>query len=83
MKKHSSRSSRPPAGPGNAVPAGDGDERINGRGSELAKGRLGYLLATLRLCLVTLKSVLCKKKFSVTSNLQYMYRVLNVDKIKN
>jgi hypothetical protein len=45
MKKHSSRSNRPPAGPGNA---GDGDERINGRGSELATGRLGYLLATLK-----------------------------------
>jgi hypothetical protein len=36
------------------------------------------------LCLVTLKSVLCKKKrFPVTSNLRYMHRVLNVDKIKN
>ena len=33
---------------GNAVPAGDGDEGINGRGSEVATGRLGYLLTTLK-----------------------------------
>jgi hypothetical protein len=26
---------------------------------------------------------LCKKKFPVTSNLRYMYGVLNVDEIKN
>jgi hypothetical protein len=37
-----------------------------------------------RLCLDPLKNALCKKKrFFVTSNLRYMYGVLNVDKIKN
>jgi hypothetical protein len=34
------------------------------------------------LCLDPLKSALCKKRFPVTSNLRYMYGVLNVDKIK-
>jgi hypothetical protein len=34
-------------------------------------------------CLDTLKSALCKKKFPITSNLRYIYRVLNMDKIKN
>jgi hypothetical protein len=38
----------------------------------------------LMLCLVPLKSALYKtKRFSITSNLRYIHRVLNVDKIKN
>jgi hypothetical protein len=39
----------------------------------------------LRLCLVHLKSALCKKKkrFLITSNLRYIHGVLNIDKIKN
>jgi hypothetical protein len=36
-----------------------------------------------RLCLDPSKSALCKIRFSVTSNLRYIYGVLNVDKIKN
>jgi hypothetical protein len=38
---------------------------------------------TPRLCLDALKSALCKIRFPVTSNLRYIYGVLNVDKIKN
>jgi hypothetical protein len=37
----------------------------------------------IKLCLDLLKSTLYKKRFPVTSNLRYMYGVLNVDKIKN
>jgi hypothetical protein len=42
-----------------------------------------FIAFVLRLCLDHLKNALCKKRFSVTSNLRYMYGVLNVDKIKN
>jgi hypothetical protein len=38
---------------------------------------------SLWLCLDALKSALCKIRFPVTSNLRYIYGVLNVDKIKN
>jgi hypothetical protein len=31
----------------------------------------------------SLKCALCKKRFPVTSNMRYMYGILNVDKIKN
>jgi hypothetical protein len=34
-----------------------------------------------KLCLVHLKSALCKKRFPVTSNLRYMHVVLNVDEL--
>ena len=50
MAKHEEEEEEEAGGqqPGNAVPAGDGDEGINGRGSEVATGRLGYLLTTLK-----------------------------------
>jgi hypothetical protein len=41
------------------------------------------ILLYLRLCLDHWKVHGAKKRFSITSNLRYMYGVLNVDKIKN
>jgi hypothetical protein len=47
--------------------------------------KLGHVLSQkkLGLCLVTGKSTMQKKKNPVTSNLRYIYEVLNVDEIKN
>jgi hypothetical protein len=43
--------------------------------------KLTFFLKHL-LCLDPFKSALCKKRFSVTSNLRYMHGVLNMDKIQ-